>query len=563
VLQELEIRDFALIERVRVAFGAGFNALTGETGAGKSIIIDALNVVLGGKVSPSAIRNGAERARVEATFALTAEIGAWLKLNELCQEDFEGLSLSREVTKSGSKCRINGTLVNISLVQDLRSKLLTMHAQHESRTLMTPQAQLDLLDGLADDAHRKLLSKVRTLHARFRQLENQLAELTLSEDERSRRLDFARFQLHELSEAHLQSPDEDANIQAQCKLLANAVDLEHLVARAQAAISGAAEDDTAHGALDLLQLCLSEVSKAAEFDEALLPVVEQLGGCVDTVTEGQRQLRRYRERIDCDPVRLSELQARAAQLAVIKRKYGPSLVEAIARQSDLSAEIERLSHARDAIAELTDELAAAQEELMDCAGNLSQKRQTLARKVGKRILSELVALGMSKCDFQVAVTPAAGLAAHGSDKVELLIAPNPGQPLAPLAKIASGGELSRVMLAVKSVFAQADSVATVIFDEIDTGMSGKVLQTMRDKLAQLAGSHQILCITHQPIIAAVADRHIEVRKRQTSTTTSIQAVILEGEEKVRAVAAMAGGDNSLTSMEFARALFDDVYRLKA
>lgn len=562
MLQELEIRDFALIERVHVCFGRGFNAFTGETGAGKSIIIDALNVVLGGKTSSAAIRIGAERAYVEATFASSAEITGWLKVNELCEEDFDGLTITREVTKSGSKCRINGTLVNISLVQELRAKLLTVHAQHESRTLMSPQAQLDLLDGLADEGHRKLLSQVRTLYARFRQLETQLQELTLSEDERSRRLDFARFQLGELTEARLELPDEDLAIQSECKILANAVDLEHLVARAQQTISGDDEADTARGALELLQISMSEVSKAAEFDQSLQATAEQLSGCVDTLMEAKRELRRYRERIDCDPERLSELEARAAQLATIKRKYGPALSDAIKRQSELAAEIERLSHAQDTITELSAELALVQTELASRAGELSKKRQALAQKIGKRILSELVELGMTRCDFVVSVTPDAGLTSQGNDKVELLIAPNPGQPLAPLAKIASGGELSRVMLAVKSVFAQADQVATVIFDEIDTGLSGKLLQTMRDKLAKLARSHQILCITHQPIIASVADHHIEVRKKQTNTTTSIQAVTLEEEERVRAVAAMAGGDNSLTSMDFARALFSDVARLK-
>ena len=564
VLQELEIRDFALIERVRVSFGAGFNALTGETGAGKSIIIDALNVVLGGKAGPSVIRNEAEKAHVEATFALSSEVHGWLKLNELSDESYDGLILSREVTKSGSKCRINGTLVNISLVQELRSKLLTMHAQHEARTLMSSQAQLDLLDGLADETHKKLLHKVRTLYARYRQLEGQLDELTLSEEERSRRLDFARFQLSELTEARLDGADEDSQIASQCRVLANAVDLEHLVARAQAAISGSESDDTARGALDLLQIALAEVSKAAEFDEDLVTISEQLASCVDTIDESQRGLRRYRERIDTDPERLAELENRAGQLAAVKRKYGPTLQEAIDRQSDLSEEIDRLSHAQDAISDLSNELAEVKEELIAACRDLSNKRQALSQKIGKRILAELVDLGMLNCKFEIAVTADGGLTATGTDKVEFLIAPNPGQPLAPLSKIASGGELSRVMLAVKAIFAQADSVATVVFDEIDTGLSGRVLQTMRDKLAQLARSHQILCITHQPIIASVADHHIEVRKQQTNTRTAIAAEVLSADERVGAVAAMAGGDKTQkASLDFAQALFDDVSRLKA
>lgn len=561
MLQELEIRDFALIELVRVSFGLGFNVLTGETGAGKSIIIDALNVVLGGKVGPAVIRNGAEKANVEATFALTSDVAGWLKQNELGDENFDGLIVSREVTKSGSRCRINGTLVNISLVQEVRSKLLTMHAQHEARTLMSPQAQLELLDGLGDAEHKKLLQKVRTLYARFRQLEAQLETLTLSSEERSRRLDFARFQLGELTEACLESADEDVLIADHCRLLANAVDLEQLVLQAQAAICGGGHD-TGSGALDLVQSALVDVQRACEFDESLDPVKEILASSADALSDCQRELRRYRERIESDPEQLAQLESRAGQLSAVKRKYGPTLQDAIVRQDTLSEEIERLSSADEAISELTDEHDAVQKELLKEAGLLSQKRHTLAEKVSKRILAELIDLGMMHCQFNVSVTGEAGPSPAGSDRVELLIAPNPGQPLAPLAKIASGGELSRVMLAVKTIFAQSDRVHTVVFDEIDTGLSGRLLKTMREKLAQLAGSHQILCITHQPIIASVADHHIEVRKEQTRTKTAIACQVLNSEERVRAVADMAGGDHrGQASIDFARSLFEDVSRL--
>ena len=561
MLQELEIRDFALIERVRVSFGLGFNVLTGETGAGKSIIIDALNVVLGGKVGSSVIRNGAEKANVEATFALTPDVAAWLKQNELGDDTFDGLILSREVTKSGSKCRINGTLVNISLVQEVRSRLLTMHAQHEARTQMSPQAQLELLDGLGDGEHKKLLQKVRTLYVRFRQLETQLETLTLSSEERTRRLDFARFQLAELAEARLTAADEDVVISAHCRLLANAVDLEQLVLQAQTAIAGG-DHDTGSGALDLVQSALVDVQKACEFDETLDPVKDTLASSIDALADCQRELRRYRERIESDPEQLGQLEERAGQLSAIKRKYGPTLQEAIDRQADLTEEIERLSSADETIAELAAEHADVEKELLKEAGALSQKRTTLAEKVSKRILAELIDLGMTHCQFSVSVTSEAGLSPAGSDRVELLIAPNPGQPLAPLAKIASGGELSRVMLAVKTIFAQADRVHTVVFDEIDTGLSGRLLKTMREKLAQLAGSHQILCITHQPIIASVADHHIEVRKEQTRTKTAIACQVLDSEERVKAVAAVAGGDQQgQASIDFARSLFEDVSRL--
>ena len=564
MLQELEIRDFALIEKLRVPFSVGLNVLTGETGAGKSIIIDALNAVLGGKVGASIIRPGGERASAEATFSLTPEITAWLKQNELFDEGFDGLVISREITKSGSKARVNGTLVSQSALQELRQRLVTIHAQHEARTLQSSQAQLDMLDALADDQHKKALMQVRTLYARKKELTAQIAEINISEEERNRRLDFARFQLSELQEADLNEADEDEKIAAQVRMLANVVELEAAVATVQNLLVDG-DGETVPSAIDLLQQAVVALTTAANLDATLEPISEALNSCIETLEHEQRSLRKYRDRLDTDPETLAAMESRLAQIATIKRKYGPTIAEAIARQRSLEDEIGRLETSQLASDQLHEEHDKVVVQLTKAAKELSAKRKELAEKLAAKIQSELSDLGMTHCRFQISLGDNVDeVGPNGLDRAEFLIAPNPGQPLLPVGKIASGGELSRVMLAVKSIFAHADNVSTVIFDEIETGLSGKVLQTMRDKLAMLARSHQILCITHQPLIASVADNHIQVSKQQTATQTTVSATVLSNSERLKSIAGMASGqDDQAEALKFAEALFADSAKLRS
>lgn len=561
MLQELEIRNFALIHHLRVPFTAGLNVLTGETGAGKSIIIDALNVVLGGKIGAAIIRNGADRAAVEASFSLTPELSGWLKQNDLADEEFDALVVSREISKTGSKARINGVTVGLSLVQELRQKLVTIHAQHEARTLQSPQAQLEMLDALGDDAQKKLLQKIRTLYARKKEIASTLAEMNMSEDERVRRLDFAKFQLAELQEANLEDETEDAKIANQVKALANVVELETAMVRVQEYLQDG-DGDAAPAAVDLIQRAVAELTRAAQMDSTLQDTADAVNTCLDELEGHCRTLRKYRDRLDTDPETLQSLEARLAQLAVIKRKYGPELSAAMQRQVELENEVGSLENSQAAGAELQQELDTLNGELQEHGQQLSGKRKALAAKVSERILKELADLGMPNCRFEISFDDTE-CGASGIDRVEFQIAPNPGQPLQPVGKIASGGELSRVMLAVKSIFAEADSVSTVVFDEIETGLSGKVLQSMRDKLAKLAGSHQILCITHQPLIATVADNHVEVSKNQTSDDTKVSAAILSQEQRLVAVAGMASGqDNQTEAIKFVEALFADAAKVR-
>lgn len=560
MLKSITIRDFALIENTSVEWTKGLNVLTGETGAGKSILMDALSAVLGGKVSPSIIRPGAEKSSIEAVFEANAQVLAWLKQQELLDEDNSELTVAREITKSGSKVRVNGTLVNHNLLGELRCMLITVHAQHEARTLMSPQFQLDLLDGLGTEAHIKVLEKVRTLYARFKELKEELDSLNMSEDERLRSLDFTRFQLKELEEAALTTPDEDEELEREISVLVNAIDLKSQSYCAQEFLTGGESDGLA--AVDLVQKAIVEVEKSLKFDASLAPLVESLQSGLASIEEASIGLRRYAESLDTDPETLTELEARANLLCGIKRKYGPSLADALSKREHLSRDLERLENSARASENLQGEMEKLAAELLDKATDLSTRRNKLAKSLSSQVEGHLKDLGMEKCRFEVAFTSLDAPVATGIDRIEFLIAPNPGQPPMPLGKIASGGELSRIMLAIKTIFASVDQVSTVIFDEIDTGLSGRVLNAVRDKLAYLSRSHQILCITHQPIVAAVADNYLEVKKEHHKEATSVTVCNLDHEMRLRSLAAMASGSNSEEAMSFARSLLEQAGQVR-
>jgi DNA repair protein RecN (Recombination protein N) len=575
MLAELEIRNFALIEQLRLSFSEGLNVLTGETGAGKSIIMDALSSVLGGKTSPTSIRIGAEKAYIEAAFRPDSDVAAWLKHNELQDLDSGAeLIVTKEITKTGSRSRVNGIVVNSAQLSELRGKLLAIHAQHEARTLMSRESQLLILDLLGDKTHKKLLEKVRTQYVQVRELTNELNALNISEEERLRRLDFTRFQLDELNEAQLSESDEDEQIIGERLILANAKLLEQKAFAAQEMLG-----EQEGCAIDLVNSALSEIEKASAIDAKLAPAAEAIKTACESIEDAARKLRHYRESIDCDEEKLALYDERLACLAQIKRKYGPNLIDAIALRDSLASELERLESSEANQKQMLAELKELEAALLETAEQLSAKRKLVAEKLSTDIVVSLHELGMPNCRFEISfLAQEADLPAEdadlpgqkvqhvgvsGLDRLEFQIAANPGLPPASIAKIASGGELSRVMLAIKAILSKADQVGTVVFDEIDTGLSGRALQAMRDKLALLAKSHQILCITHQPMIACVADNHIEVTKEQKSDHTEIFCTALNQNQRLKALAAMASGaEDQKAALAFAKSLFEEANFVK-
>ncbi len=565
MLKSISIKNLAIVSSLQVDWTDGLNVLVGETGAGKSILFDALSIALGARANPSIIRAGCDKASIEVVIEPTSIVSAWLKRYELIDAEQSELVVTREITKTSSRARINGVIVNHGVLTELRSLLLTFHAQHEIRTLLSSGSQLELIDGLASKEHSKLKDKVRTLYGRYRDLKKQYSELAISESERERRLDFARYQLNEIQDAGIRDASEDEELKTQQKLLTNAQAIEKTLSQTLSKLCGDFDTGSDYGnARDLLADAIGYLESLVELDKRLEEPLELLNTSLINLEEAAGRVRANRDGSDdFNHLELSEIEDRLNTLATIKRKYGPDLSTVIDRESELTAEVDKLENAAGQMDTIAAEIEELEVELTEASKSLSGHRKTLANSLSQSIIKELSALGMERCRFSIDFELLADLSQDGIDRVEFMIAPNPGQPMAPLSKIASGGELSRIMLAIKSIFARSDKIPTVVFDEIDAGLGGRVLKTLRDKLVTLASSHQILCITHQPIVASVADNFIQVCKEQSHDSTVIKVRRLNEEEKLNALATMASGrDEEEVSLSFASSLVEEARSLK-
>lgn len=568
MLKSICIRDFALIDNVNLDWHSGLNVLTGETGAGKSIVFDAINIVLGAKCASSNIRHGCAKASIEAVFEPSSEVWAWLKQNELLEADQDGkeLLVAREITTGGSRSRINGTAVNASIVLELRNLLLTFHVQHEIRTLFAGNSKLSMLDAIGDKKHQQTVENYATAHSRYQSVKNKARELEMDEEERLRRLDFARFQLNELMEASLKDDGEWDELEKEKHRLANLAAIEQAVFNSMSLLFDNIDINThkeEKPAYDAVCEALKDLERITRYDESIGECTQILQNIICSLDDASKILRRCKDGLDADPQRLNDLEDRLHMLSTIKKKYGPNLSDAIERRESLSFEVEKLENNQERIEDQKKETDELFKEIMQLASKMSAGRKALALELGKQVSHELKELGLEKSRFEMQVEELDEPGPAGLDKVDFYFSANPGQPLLPLAKVASGGELSRVILALKVVFARYDQVTTIIFDEIDAGTSGAVLQRIRDKLCQLAGSHQILCITHQPMIASVADNHLLVKKEQDEHSTTIRFQNLSGQDKLKALATMASGNEKESAMAFARSLMNEAKTIKA
>jgi DNA repair protein RecN (Recombination protein N) len=566
MLKSICIRDFALIENVSLDWHSGLNVLTGETGAGKSIVFDAINIVLGAKCASSNIRHGSSKASIEAVFEPQSVVWAWLKQNELIEQDVSDkeIVVTREITTSGSRSRINGTMVNVATIQELRNLLLTFHVQHEIRTLFAGNTKLSMLDAIGDKKHQQSVEKYATVFTRYQSVKRQARELEMDEEERLRKLDFSRFQLNELVQADLKDESEWDELEKEKNRLSNLASIERAVFTSMSLLFDSPESSgDEKAAYDSICEALKELERATRFDES----VEECTGILQTVLaqldDAAKILRCTRESLDADPRRLDQIEDRLHLLSTIKKKYGPALCDAVLRRDKLSEEVDQLENNMDHVSDLKKQTEELLQECMQLACKITSTRKILAAELSKQVGHELKELGMEKSQFKMEVESLEELNANGLDKVDFYFSANPGQPLQPLAKVASGGELSRVILALKVVFARFDQVGTIIFDEIDAGTSGSVLQRIRDKLCQLASSHQILCITHQPLIASVADNHVMVHKVQSDNSTQVNFQNLSGQNKLKALATMASGSEKDSAMAFAQSLMIEAKNIKS
>jgi DNA repair protein RecN (Recombination protein N) len=519
MLISLQIENFALVDQLDLELGAGLNVLTGETGAGKSIILDALDAALGGKVSSRAIRTGAERALIEATFDLDPSLIAWLSEQQIELVDDMTLVCSREVvTGRGnvrSRSRVNGVLVNKQQMEFLRDRLLEITAQGQTMQLGQPTLQREWLDAFGGEALMRQRDQVASAHSAAQQALQALEKRRQFEQQRLQQMDLFEYQAKELVAANLSDPDELDQLEQERQRLSHSVELQQQSYQVYQALYQ--NDSGASACADLLGQAESTLTDMLRYDPQLQPLLDMVTDALAQVEEAGRQINAYGESLETDPERLQAVEERVVQLKQICRKYGPTLAEAIAHSQQVQRELEELSGGGQSLEVLEKNYQERQNTLIEACAKLTQLRQKAAQELEALLVKELKPLAMDKVQFKVDIA-AATPTATGADRISFLFSPNPGEQLQPLSETASGGEMSRFLLALKACFSQVDAVGTMVFDEVDAGVSGRVAQAIAEKLHQLSQRHQVLCVTHQPIIAAMADAHYRVDKQVIDPT---------------------------------------------
>ena len=545
MLHEILIQNYAVIDSLRVEFAPGLNLLSGETGSGKSILVDALGLALGGRASPEVVRSGQERAQVTAVFREEGRPpwSGWLEECGLARD--EDLILRREIQATGkSRMLVNDQPVTLAAVKSLAGLLVEMHGQNEHVALFARDAQLDLLDQFAgSDAG---LAQVRELFVRRRELEREFESLSQNEQERLRTIDLLGFQVQELEQAKIE-PGEDARLEDEKRVLAN---LERVRAAAASAFSTLYEDEGA--AYSRLAAALYQIEDLRRYEPAVEPYVEPLAAARASIEDAAGFLRNYLGKLEANPERLAEIEDRLALLDRLKRKYGRTLEEIVAYQEKTRQELAGIEHADERRATLQRELEKVTGDYRQAAEALSARRQEAARKLTRLVREELAQLGMEKTRLEVhfenSLDGRAG--PRGIDEIEFRISPNPGEEMRPLEKIASGGEISRLMLALKTVVGTnrpgvglaRHTSRTFVFDEVDSGIGGRVAESVGQRLKRLAHDGQVLCVTHLAQIACFADRHFYVEKfeRAGRTVTSVTHLATD-KDRARELARMLSG----------------------
>ncbi|MEH2163730.1 MAG: DNA repair protein RecN [Nostoc sp.] len=565
----LRIENFALIDQLELEFGAGLNVLTGETGAGKSIILDAIDAALGGKVSSRVIRTGTSRAMVEATFTSNAPLAAWLTEQEIDLLDEHSVVISREITASTSnirsRSRVNGVLVNRQIMGGMRDRLVEITAQGQTVQVGQSAQVRDWLDLYGGDSLMQQRHKVATNFTTYQQAHLALEKRRTSERERLQQLDLLTYQVQELGAANLCEVNELEQLGQERERLNHVVDLQQMSYKVYQALYQ--NDRETPAATDLLGDSEATLNDMVEYDTQLQHLLELVRDAQAAVMEVGRQINAYGDALEADPQRLEEVEERVQELKQICRKYGPTLTEAIAYYQRILGELAELNDSEQSIEKLEQQEKACFEKLTQATNQLTQLRSKAAANLESRLIAELKPLAMEKVKFLVEIVPAFPTA-MGADKITFTFSSNPGEPLQPLTEVASGGEMSRFLLALKACFSQVDVAGTMVFDEIDVGVSGRVAQAIAEKLHQLSQRNQVLCVTHQPLVAAMADRHFRVDKQTINQGKGKKANNENAEQRTvvrvttldnlttrrEELAQLAGGKSASDAIAFAESL---------
>lgn len=548
MIKQILIKNYILIDELLVNFDKGLNVITGETGAGKSIIINAIDLVFAPRVSKEVIKSGCEKASIELILNYEkADLIAIFEENGI--DCFGGeIIISKDISQNGVRSRVNGTLVNQDFIKVLKDKFLDIHSQNQTYAFLQPKYHITLLDNYAKDSYGDILAEYKMTFAKYQGLLSELEHAKSLSNATENQIEFLKFQINEIEDAQIEDENEYDTLKNELNILQNVEKLRELTGASYWAMNG--DDASILGALGSIK---TNISKAVQMDEALASTENDLIAAAEILQEISASLRDYSQNLDNDTEKLNSIQERIFLLDKLKRKYGNTLAEVLQVREKLKTEYEQIEFSTQNIEEIEQKISAVLSELNSQAVEISQQRQNYAKVLSSLIVEKLENLELPRVQFEVGVEPTE-LNPNGADKVEFLISTNVSEGLKPLAKVASGGEVSRVMLAIKSIFAQSDDIDTVIFDEIDSGISGKASQSVADEIAELAKYHQIILITHQPIIASKADKHFYVKKLQGELQTEVGVFTLEGENRIKAIAELAGGEINEQSMEFAESL---------
>lgn len=534
MLSLLHIENIAVIECADISFDRGFNVLTGETGAGKSIVIDAISAILGERAYRDMIRTGTERASVRAVFTEVPEF-SWFAENGV-EYDPETV-ISREIHLDGKNiCRVNGTLVNVSCLHKLGIQLINIHGQHDSAALFDEENHLAFLDAFAGNG--KLRASYGERYEAVAKLRREISSLTMDEGEKLRRMENLKYQIAEIEKAELE-PGEDDRLEERRKVLQNAEKLSNGMETAVECLYGGEDSDGASGLLAQAEYALARLSR---FSDSFAALHDRVSDLMYQVQDAAEEVRDARDSLSYSADELEQIESRLDVIHKLRRKYGTTCEDILEYLDKAKKELDEIEFADDKLERLKKNLKKAEKEAWDAALALRENRQQAADTMSKRILSELAQLDMPRVQFACRFTETE-LTANGADAVAFYMSANAGEALKPLSRVASGGELARIMLAMKNVLAEKDQVATLIFDEVDTGVSGRAAQKVAEKLRSVAVHKQVLCVTHLPQLAALANTHLLIAKseRDGRTYTSVTPLDLEGRK--RELARIIGGAN--------------------
>lgn len=546
MLAEVAIKNFAIIESVTVSFQKGFTVLTGETGAGKSIIIDAIHLLVGGRGSSDFVRHGAEKAEIDGLFLIDDDHPAIDKCSEFGIEIEEGmLLLKRDIYPTGkSVCRVNGKLVTITILREIGRTLVDIHGQHDNQEMLNEKSHIHLLDEFGGETIKNALNEYQAIYREYTKVKKDLASLNENEQMMAQRLDLLKFQLNEITSAELKI-GEDEELLAEKKKLSNFEKLFTSLTTTYEALQGEQKG------LDWLGLALTNLEEAQTVDEDLKEMHDVVSNSYYQIEDIVHTLRDKLDELEYDPNRLNEIENRLNIINQMKRKYGESIESILEYCAKIDEEIEMITNRESHIETLNKKLQSIEKDLLVEANNLTTLRKKVAKKLTDSIHKQLKDLYMDKTVFEVNFFEEENVEfrPNGIDQIEFYLSTNPGEPLKPLAKIASGGELSRIMLALKTIFSQHQGVTSIIFDEVDTGVSGRVAQAIAEKIYSISVNSQVLSITHLPQVAALCDHHFFISKEIKDDRTLTSVKVLSEQERIEEIARMISGTHITSATE--------------